>query len=539
VSSSERPPTAEPQERERLERCIRDLAALNALPSMCVGRSPDEAFAIVADALPVALGCNLVCLSVPGATPRHGGWLDRAPLTATEIAGLLDATHVDGSDAILYCRNRKLFCLQLDIPIGRDTGQLVAGRFAPLDPASDRMLFRSAANLVGTALEAANVLENARRKDDFIAMLGHELRNPLASILAAAELLEKKAFAEREQRVIERHARHLARLVDDLLDLSRIGRGQLELRNEHVPLATVLERAAEIAEAVVRERHHTLRIADSAGICLFGDAVRLAQIFGNLLTNAAKFTPPGGEIVVSIERTNERVQVSVTDNGRGLAREQLARIFEPFVQVDRDSGALSGGLGLGLAIVRTLVERHGGTIVAESDGPGHGSTFKVRLPAVQHAPRLAPVNSKPPKRTRAGMRVLIVDDNVDMAQLLSTGLGMEGFETAETNDAATAIERWRTFRPHAAILDVGLPDMDGYVLARELRKEHGTEPLLIAATGYGRESDRIRASEAGFDLHLVKPVSLAQLVDTLDERSALMQSKDGAPLAAREDPTEV
>jgi len=519
----ERPPRPT---RERLERCIRDLATLNALPSMCVGCSPDDALAIVADALPIALGCNLICLMVPGAPAKRVGWLDREPLTAAEIDDLLGTTYVDGSEALLYCRDRKLFCLQLDIPIGTDTGQLIAGRVAPLDSATDRVLFRSAANLVGTALEAASVLESARRKDDFIAMLGHELRNPLASILAAAEVLEKKLVAEREQRVIERHARHLARLVDDLLDLSRIGRGQLELRNEHVPLATVLERAAEIAEAVIRERRHTLRMADTAGITLFGDSVRLAQIFGNLLTNAAKFTPPAGEIVVSCERSGGRVKVRVKDNGRGLAREQLTRIFEPFVQVDRDSGALSSGLGLGLAIVRTLVERHGGSIAAESEGPDRGATFSVTLPTATDLPKLVPAPPKPAKRTRAAVRVLIVDDNADMAQLLCMGLGMEGFETAEANDAASAIERWRTFRPHVAILDVGLPDMDGYALARALRAEHGTEPLLIAATGYGRQSDRISAQEAGFDLHLVKPVSLSELVSTLDERCGLTQSKD-------------
>ena len=521
-------------ERTQLERCMRDLAALIALPSMCVGCSPDESLAILLDGLPTALTCNLLCATVPPPLGRRMGWLDGAPLTATEVDQLADAAYLDGSDLVVYCRDRKLFCLQFDIPVGGEIGRLVAGRDTPLNPATDRVLFRSAANLLGTALQAANVLESARRKDDFIATLGHELRNPLASILAAVELLQQKNVVGREYRVIEQQTRHVTRLVDDLLDISRAATGRLELRSEYVSLASALERASEIAEPLVQQHRHSLTVEASDGITLYGDAVRLAQIFGNLLTNAAKFTPPGGNIVVSVGPTGDRVRVRVKDDGRGLERAELSRIFEPFVQVGPNLNALSNGLGLGLAIVRTLVERHGGSIVADSAGPGQGSTFTVELPTVAAALGRAPVELKRKKPTGARMRVLVVDDNVDMTDLLCEALGREGFETAAAYDATSALEQWRKFRPRAAILDVGLPDIDGCELAAALRVEHGPEPLLIAATGYGQQSDRIRATNAGFDLHLVKPVSVSELVRTLDERCALAPPKT-APTANAEE----
>jgi signal transduction histidine kinase/CheY-like chemotaxis protein len=533
-----RPPKAD-DERTQLERCMRDLAALIALPSMCVGCSPDESLAILLDALPTALTCNVLCVTVPPPLGRRYGWLDGAALTATEINQLADTAYLDGSELVLYCRDRKLFCLEFDIPVGGGTGRLLAGRDTPLNPATDRLLFRSAANLLGTTLLAANVLESARRMDDFIATLGHELRNPLASILAAVELLQQKNIVGREQRVIEQQTRHVTRLVDDLLDVSRASRGRLELRSEYVSLASALERALEIADPLIRQHGHSLNVGVSDGITLHGDAVRLAQIFGNLLTNAAKFTPPGGNIVISVDTTGDRVRVRVKDDGRGLEREQLLCIFEPFVQVAPNLKALSNGLGLGLAIVRTLVERHGGSITADSDGPGRGSTFTVELPTVAAALGRTPVDSKPKKRTGARTRVLVVDDNVDMTDLLCEALGREGFETTAAYDASSALEQWRKFRPRAAILDVGLPDSDGYELAAALRAEYGSEPLLIAATGYGQQSDRIRATNAGFDLHLVKPVSVSDLVRTLDERCALAPSKAVAQANAQENTPEV
>jgi signal transduction histidine kinase/ActR/RegA family two-component response regulator len=503
----------------RLHRCIRDLAALNALPSMCIGRSPDEALDIVLDALPTALSCDLVYLALPGSPTKERASLHRTPLSEAERAALRAAlADVDSAGAVVIPGAGELWCFEAELPIRTERGRLVAGRRAPLDSDTDRVLVRSAANLVGTALETANVLEAAQRKDEFLAMLGHELRSPLAPILTAVDLLARHPSATRERLVIERHTRHLARLVDDLLDISRVTRGHVELRNEQVSLASVLERAVELATPLASRHRHALRVASADGITLRGDPVRLAQIFGNLLTNAAKFTPPRGNIDVSIERMPGRVRVTVRDNGRGIAHDQLGRIFEPFVQIDRTHDALRGGLGLGLAIVGNLVERHSGTITAHSEGRGHGASFVVELPTVAAADE--PVESARPRgiTARADVRVLVVDDNVDLAELLSEALQIAGFKTSVAHDAHAALERWRSFTPHAAVLDVGLPELDGYELARTLRAEHGSAPTLIAATGYGQRSDRLRAADAGFDCHFVKPVSVKDLVLALDER---------------------
>jgi signal transduction histidine kinase/ActR/RegA family two-component response regulator len=514
------PPSGSGDGGGRLDRCIRDLAALNALPSMCVGRSPEEALDIVLDALPTALDCELIYLRLPGSQPREqvslaGARVPEGSLAAISfaVAGAADETAplvIPGAGTFWWFR--------ADLPIGAERGVLLAGRRRPLDPETDRVLVRSAANLVGTTLEAANVLEAARRKDEFLAMLGHELRNPLAPILTAVELLGRHPVAARETQVIERHTRHLARLVDDLLDISRVTTGHVELRRQRITLASVLDRAVEIASPLFSRYRHLLRIADASGVTVEGDPVRLAQVFGNLLTNAAKFTPPAGQIGVTVVPAAGRVRVIVRDNGRGIAREQLERIFEPFVQVEKERDALGGGLGLGLAIVKNLVHRHGGTIAAESAGRGQGASFTVELPTVAAAPQPEPAPAPHAPTMRGGVRVLVVDDNVDVAELLSVALQIAGFQTAVAHDARGALERWGSFRPHAAVLDVGLPLLDGYHLARTVRAQHGKDPVLIAATGYGQDTDRLRAADAGFDCHFVKPVSIQDIVLVLDQR---------------------
>jgi signal transduction histidine kinase/CheY-like chemotaxis protein len=493
---------------------------------MCVGRSPEEALEIVVDALPTALDCELVYLRVPGAPPREHLSLGRVRVRDERFAEAKAALAASGPAApggadgpVTIAGAGTFWCFGAEVPMGGERGLLVAGRPTPLDPDTDRVLVRSAANLVGTTLESARVLETARRKDEFLAMLGHELRNPLAPILTAVELLGRHPEASRERQVIERHTRHLARLVDDLLDISRVTRGHVELRSQRVSLASVLERAVEIASPLLARHQHSFRAASAEGVDVQGDPVRLAQVFGNLLTNAAKYTPPGGNIDLAVEPLPGRVRVTVRDDGRGIAPHHLQRIFEPFVQVDRERDALGGGLGLGLAIVSNLVERHGGTITAHSDGPGRGAAFTVELPTVAGGESAveAPVR-RPAPTARAGVRVLVVDDNVDVAELLSEALEIEGFQTAVEFDSRAALERWRSFRPHAAVLDVGLPQLDGYELARTVRAQHGSGAFLIAATGYGQDTDRLRAADAGFDCHFVKPVSIDDIVLVLDER---------------------
>ncbi len=510
----------------RLHRCIRDLAALNALPSMCVGRSPDEALEVVMDALPTALDCELVLVTLPGSPPRERARLAGRELTEAELNTLNVAlsSAVDAPAASMIPGFGQLWCQAVQLPIGSEAGRLVAGRRKPLDPETDRVLIRSAANLVGTTLESAKVLESAQRKDEFLAMLGHELRNPLAPIITAVELLSRHPAAAHERKVIERQARHLARLVDDLLDISRVTRGHIELRREQVPLNAVLERAVELANPLISQQRHTLSVEAAEGVTLQGDPVRLAQVFGNLLTNAAKFTTPEGRIEVLVERAPERVRVTVRDNGRGIARQHLATIFEPFVQTNGKHDAARGGLGLGLAIVKSLVERHDGSVSVDSDGEGRGSRFIVELPTVapveqlsRPAPRRA-TRRITPATERLGLRVLVVDDNVEMAQLLSEALSLEGFSTIVAHDARSALLAWRSFDPQAAVLDLSMPVIDGYELARRLRAEHGQAPILVAATGYGQPQDKRRAAEAGFDYHLLKPVSVHDLVSVLEDR---------------------
>jgi signal transduction histidine kinase/ActR/RegA family two-component response regulator len=525
------PPSSKPGDGiGRLERCIRDLGALNALPSMCVGRTPEEAVAIILEALPIALSCDLVYVSLPGQPPREHGSFCRAAMTAAQLAEVANvtSTDADGIDAQVFMTGGTVWCLEAEVPCGAQRGRLLAGRLAPLDPETDRVLVRTAANVVGTILETATVLEAARRKDAFLAMLGHELRNPLAPIVIAVELLARHPAAARERSVIDRNTRHLVRLVDDLLDISRVTRGHVELRREYVSLASVLERAAEIASPLVSRNRHELRIASADDVTIRGDPVRLAQIFANLLDNAAKFTPAGGNIDVSIERAPGRVRVTVRDNGRGIARDQMERIFEPFVQADRERDALRGGLGLGLAIVSNLVQRHGGSISVHSDGQDRGAAFTIELPTAAGVESPKEVARSTPSRARGDVRVLIVDDNTDIADLLSEALQDEGFQTSVAHDGHEALAAWRTFLPHAGVLDVGLPDLDGYELAKTLRAEHGKIATLIAATGYGQPMDRLRATDAGFDCHLVKPVSVHDLVRALDER--IVTVKDPAAI---------
>jgi signal transduction histidine kinase/ActR/RegA family two-component response regulator len=506
---------------DRLRRCVRDLAALTALPSLCIGRTPEEALDTLIEALPTALDCDLVYFCVPGTPDQERASIDRARGTAEQLVAVraITANDDDGANATVFAGGEKWSCIGAEVPIGAKRGRLLAGRRTALDAETDRVLIRTAANLIGTIIETANVLETAQRKDDFLAMLGHELRNPLAPIVTAVDLMKFNPSVHRERTVIERHTDHLVRIVDDLLDISRVTRGHVELRRERVSLASVLQRAAEIASPLVARNRHSLELAEAGDITLEGDPIRLAQIFGNLLTNAAKFTSPGGRIAVLISQGPGRVRVTVRDTGCGIASDQLQRIFEPFVQADRARDVLRGGLGLGLAIVRNLVERHGGSISVESQGKGHGSAFTVELPTVATSRVASSVAAQPqPSQLRAQVRVLVVDDNSDITDLLSEALHAQGFQTAVAHDGAEALTSWRTFHPHAGVLDVGLPDIDGYGVARTIRTEYGTDAVLIAVTGYGQPTDRVRASDAGFDCHFVKPVTIAELVKVLDQR---------------------
>lgn len=369
------------------------------------------------------------------------------------------------------------------------------------------------------AAEAAS-----QAKDEFMAMLGHELRNPLAPILTALQLMRLRGDegSDRERVVIERQVKHLTRLVDDLLDVSRIARGKVELKLAPVETADVIARAIEMASPLLESRTHALQVdVPRAGLPMLVDAARLSQVVSNLLTNAAKYTPAGGTIDVTARRDRDEVLVRVRDTGVGIAPEVLPTVFDLFVQGRQSSDRAEGGLGLGLTIARNLVERHGGRVLAHSEGIGRGSEFSVWVP-------MAPLVTQPPRprvdeaaarmappRTNVS-RVLIVDDNQDAADMLAFVLSARGHETRVAHDGVEALRACADFTPHAAFLDLGLPVMDGYELASRLRELPGLERIrLIAVTGYGQESDRRRTRAAGFQHHLVKPVDIMAIESLL------------------------
>jgi signal transduction histidine kinase/CheY-like chemotaxis protein len=365
--------------------------------------------------------------------------------------------------------------------------------------------------------------EADRRKDEFLAMLGHELRNPLAPIQTALQLMrlrDEKAVL-RERMIIERQVGHLERLIDDLLDISRITRGRIDLKRDRCEVAEIVAKALEQADRLLEQRNHRLHLQVArSGLAVDGDQVRLAQVVANLLTNAAKYTEPGGEIWVTAEAEANMVVLRVRDTGAGIAPELLPRIFELFTQATQTLARAQGGLGLGLAIVQRLVDLHGGRVEARSEGPGRGSEFIVWLPAAAatgtvgraaHGP-LPPVAAG----TRPSRRLLVVDDNEDAAALLAEALDMMGYQVQVAHDGPQALARVAAFQPEIALVDIGLPVMDGYELAQRLREELGDGQLrLLAVTGYGQEKDRARALAAGFEHHLVKPINLDRLAALL------------------------
>jgi PAS domain S-box-containing protein len=396
---------------------------------------------------------------------------------------------------------------------------------------AEQVLARNQVNQLREAAEAAN-----RAKDEFLAMLGHELRNPLSPILTALQLMRLRGTegSERERTVIERQVTHLTRLVDDLLDVSRIARGKVELKQEVVELAEVVAKAVEMTSPLLEQRTHTLDLqVPRTGLPVRGDATRLSQVTSNLLTNAAKYTPAGGHITVRGTEEDGQVVLRVRDTGMGIAADVLPHVFDLFVQERQALDRSQGGLGLGLTIVRNLVEHHGGSVSAHSEGPGSGSEFVVRLPkaAVAHisqepgvakAQECGPVPISP-----HALRVLVVDDNVDAAEMLAAALTAKGYQTRVAHDGPAALLVAQTFRPTIGFLDLGLPVMDGYELATRLRDIPDLRSMqLVAVTGYGQASDRRKTRRAGFHQHLVKPVDLRAVDDVLSRMTTGLEERE-------------
>ena len=356
-----------------------------------------------------------------------------------------------------------------------------------------------------------------RRKDEFLAILAHELRNPLAPIRLAIGVLQRIGVAETKVQellsVIDRQSHQLTRLLDDLLDISRIAAGKIALKTSRTPLCLAVSDAVEAVRPYVESMRHSLEVTfEHEGIEVDGDLARLAQVFTNLLNNAAKFTEEGGRITLTVRREGQEAVVRVRDTGIGLTPAQLPRIFEMFAQVDQSFERGRGGLGVGLTLSRTLIELHRGRIEAHSEGLGRGSEFIVRLPALLPAAE-RPAAAEPPEivPSKGGLRILIADDNVDAVTVLTGALKLAGHVVHPAHDGVAALSAVDTFRPDVAIVDIGMPKLNGYEVARRLRERFGKDLMLIALTGWGQDEDRRRAVGAGFDHHLTKPMDLAEL----------------------------
>jgi signal transduction histidine kinase/ActR/RegA family two-component response regulator len=431
---------------------------------------------------------------------------------------------------------------------GQLLGTLTASRYLPSAPflEDDQRVIEQLASRGALAVENAMLYARAqqdraraeaanRTKDEFLAMLGHELRNPLSPILTAVQLMRLRAngMLTKERTIIERQVNRMVRLVDDLLDVSRIARGKVQLKRAPVELAGVVAEAIEIASPILEERAHKLITSvATTGLMVDADADRLGQIIVNLLTNAAKYTPPGGKIEVRAKANDGMVALTIRDNGVGIEPHVLSRVFDLFAQAEQPSDRAQGGLGLGLSIARSLAELHDGTLHARSDGAGCGSEFTLELPLLRTSGVDGLANGESVRaraRSIAVRRILVVDDNRDAAEALVEALEEMGHVVQIAHDGPSALEVARVFQPELALLDIGLPVMDGFELCRRMSAQLSQRPFkLVAVTGYGQATDRQRSRDAGFHAHLVKPVDLDRLEAVIDELSASMPADDTA-----------
>jgi CheY-like chemotaxis protein len=380
---------------------------------------------------------------------------------------------------------------------------------------------------------ADDLAEADRRKDEFLATLAHELRNPLAPIRNGLEILrlkgDQKLERTRARDMMDRQVARMARLVDDLLDVSRITRGMIELRREKVPVDVAVAASVEAARPLIEERGHRLRIdLPPTALVLDADPTRLEQVITNLLTNAAKYTSRGGDILLRAEKAGREAVLRVRDTGIGIRPEMLPRVFDLFQQADRLPGVASDGLGIGLTLVRRLVNLHGGSVAVRSDGPEKGSEFEVRWPLASEAHPDPDDVTLPAKASERKLRILVCDDNVDAAETFAQLLEFQNHAVRVTHNGRDALAAAEENKPEVVFLDIGLPGgMDGYQVARRLRAIPGLARILVVAmTGYGQEDDRRRAREAGFDAHLVKPAEMNDVFELLDDVGRRVARRD-------------
>ena len=519
------------------QRGLRDLMSLLTLPALWLGRDAEIVLSLTTSAVERILRLDLTYfdvqispdspvikgLRVSGHDATSKDWLAWA-----EVLG--DLSRIPISAAAVAIANTPIGPLRV---VRVSMGYSAIGGsiwFAATDLAFPTTVqsaaLRAASTLAATGLQGARMEEEraraSRAKDEFLAMLGHELRNPLAPIFTSLDLIRMRSGTPLTgaHAVIERQAIHLSRLVDDLLDVSRITRGKLELNKAFVAIDQILSSAIEAVQPLIQQRRHELTMSGSlTGARVYGDQTRLIQVFSNLLTNAAKYTGDLGSVHVLCLVTSSEVSVAIQDNGAGIDPALMPRLFKIFEQGDTTIDRSRGGLGIGLALVQSFVSLHGGTVTAVSGGTGQGSTFTVTLPLVfaatdsgQDVVALEATGNSKSSRTH---RILLVDDNIDALESTAEILRLNGMEVAVAADPYKALALLPTFMPDTAVLDIGLPGMSGYQLAEEMKRLCPTALRLIALSGYGQVNDLERSKAAGFDRHLTKPVAFDVLVQVI------------------------
>jgi PAS domain S-box-containing protein len=443
---------------------------------------------------------------------------------------------IDHFDTIRLTKDGRRIAISLTVSPIRDSRGTIVGASKVARDISERKAAEQALRASEQRLRASEeALRDAdRRKDEFLALLAHELRNPLAPIRYALAMNKKEGRTSEQQRraeeIIERQVTHMSRLLDDLLDVSRITRGTLELKRTPTELTLIIGSAIETARPILDAKHHALSLdLPEEAVRLEADPVRLAQVFSNLLINAAKYTDPGGQIQLRATQQAGELTIAVRDNGMGISQDMMPRLFMLFSQAPSALGRAEGGLGVGLSLVRGLIALHGGSVKALSEGPGRGSEFIVRIPvgAPLGAPEIEATSDVPVPG--AGLKILVVDDSRDAADTCAMLLELSGHHVQTAYTGQRALELAETFRPHVLLLDIGLPDLDGYQLAKKVRATSwGRGAVLVAVTGWGQEQDRRRAFDAGFDHHLTKPIAADTVESLLQSLSAVPQSTRSA-----------
>jgi signal transduction histidine kinase/ActR/RegA family two-component response regulator len=539
--------TRQPSPRtDDIGRAIRDLMSLLALSALWLGKDGRTVLQLMTQAVEhlVPLRFSYVEASIlPGETSvlarAKGRDLDPAALAGWQAAAK-NWTRLPSLSA--HSREPEstplgpMRIIRLELGLGPVGGVVWFGSDAPGFPSDvDLALLRAAASLAATGLQSAWMRhkqeETDRTKDEFLAMLGHELRNPLAPIRAIASLWQQGSIGpdqvQRTGAILERQVDHMTHLVDDLLDVARLSTGAIELETRLLDLRGVVQIAVEQSRSYIDSKRHTLVLAipDSA-FPVKGDEKRLVQILSNLLHNAAKYTPSGGRIELALGANASTVSVAVTDNGVGIAPDMLTKVFELFTQVRRSADRSDGGLGVGLALARRLVDLHGGALRASSGGLGLGTRVEMTLPMARPARDAQADLARAAAPAPVRLKVLVVDDNEDAGHTMGLLLEALGHEVKVVHHPFAALERAPLFRPDAYLLDIGLPDIDGYELARRLRRLEGLGSFaLIALTGFGQASDQQNAHAAGFDFHCTKPVEIAVLNGILDSIAARLPSR--------------